>query len=180
MNEIVKNGLIFVAGAAIGALAAFKITKSKYESIIDEEINSVKDMYKKRQEEIEEVIENAEEVVRHVEEISVNNGYVSKSEDPVNPVVNEDDPYYIEVDEYGNDEEYDCCELYYYTDGVLADDIDERANLANVPPDYEDQFAHGDAVYVRNPRLHCDFEIVKVDTTYAELCEEKPHLKYRG
>lgn len=186
MNEIIKDALIFVAGGTIGALIAHKITKSKYESIIDEEINSVKEMYAKRQKEILDVVDETFEKIgrddyfQEVKEISEDNGYVSKSEDPKEPVENNTlDPYYIEEDEYGTDEEYECCELYYYTDGVLADDIDERANLANVPPDYEDQFAHGDSVYVRNPILKCDFEIIKVDTTYVELCEEKPHLKYR-
>lgn len=189
MKELIKDVLIFVAGAGLGALVTNKIVKNKYQSIADEEIAQIRELYCIKREE-GEPCQNVEEdssdetedhssgieVVDHIVE---KNNYASKSETPKDVVLNKDEPYYIEEDEYGDDELYDPIELYYYTDGVLADDIDERATPGIVPPDFADHFAYGNEVFVRNPKFKEDIQILKMDTTYAELCEEKPHLKYR-
>jgi hypothetical protein len=44
-----KYVTIFVVGAAVGALATYKVVKTKYEQIAQEEINSVKEVFSKRQ-----------------------------------------------------------------------------------------------------------------------------------
>ena len=54
-----KNVLIFVFGAIAGAAGAYFYTKNKYESLIDKEIESVKEEYKKELEgKIEEIKES--------------------------------------------------------------------------------------------------------------------------
>lgn len=45
-----KSVFIFIAGASIGAAAAWYVTKEKYETILDKEIASVKETYKKKAE----------------------------------------------------------------------------------------------------------------------------------
>ena len=45
MNNTFKNVLIFAAGAFIGSAVTWKLVKTKYEKIAQEEIDSVKDFY---------------------------------------------------------------------------------------------------------------------------------------
>lgn len=189
MKEIIKNIIIFGVGAGIGAFVTDKIVRDKYRTIADNEIAEIKAMYfeDNNEPETEDTNDSSEEVedylpsrVEEVKNISINNSYVSKSSEPKDPVITDDEPYYIEEDEYGSEPDYlDPVTLYYYTDGVLADDIDERATPGIVPDDFADHFAFGSSIYVRNPKIKEDIEILQMDSTYAELCEEKPHLKYR-
>ena len=49
MNKtILSNVGMFVAGVAIGSLATWKLVKTKYEQIAQEEIDSVKEAFSKR------------------------------------------------------------------------------------------------------------------------------------
>ena len=54
MNNNIKNIFIFGAGAVIGAVASYYVTKTKYETILEEEINSVKETYKKKADKLEQ------------------------------------------------------------------------------------------------------------------------------
>jgi len=62
MNNTLSKVLIFAAGAAVGSVAAWKICKDRYEAIIEEEINSVKEKFSvAKSEEIEAEDEDEEE-----------------------------------------------------------------------------------------------------------------------
>ena len=47
MNKMLCNVLLVTVGAAIGSLVTWKVVKTKYEQIAQEEIDSVKDEYKR-------------------------------------------------------------------------------------------------------------------------------------
>lgn len=91
-----------------------------------------------------------------------------------------DTPYIISPDMYGEYDDYEQADLIYYDDKVVADDAgailsDEEVNEVvgleslNHFGEYEE-----DAVYVRNDRLKCDYEIVRDEQTYEEMLVDQP------
>lgn len=151
MNRTVFNVFLVVAGAAIGSAITWKVVTTKYEKIVQEEIDSVKEEFKRLYEEPESV----EEVeVQNEEE----NELIKTEEDVFEPTDDEVFEYHnissmyrsSENDEDENDEEggeddldeapyingpyvispydfrcsppgYNAQALDYYSDGVLAD-----------------------------------------------------------
>ena len=45
MNTKIVGALAFLAGAAVGSVVTWKVVKTKYDQIIQEEINSVKAVF---------------------------------------------------------------------------------------------------------------------------------------
>ena len=104
MSEGLKNTIIFTVGAAIGSVVTWKILKTKYEQIANEEIESVKEVYREKMsfddsDEDESEDEPDEEIVdcdvKKLVNIISNNGY---SEEEVNEDMGK--PYVISPDEY--------------------------------------------------------------------------------
>ena len=48
MSEGLKNTIIFAVGALVGSAVTWKLLKTKYEQIANEEIASVKETYAKK------------------------------------------------------------------------------------------------------------------------------------
>ena len=70
MSEGLKNTIIFAVGAAVGSAVTWKLLKTKYEQIANEEIASVKETYaKKSLEEIEEKSDDDYEEIIDEDEI---------------------------------------------------------------------------------------------------------------
>lgn len=62
MNKIViKNTLIFTAGIAIGAVAAIGLTRAKYEAIVQEELDSIRESREKRKQQLKEELDSLDE-----------------------------------------------------------------------------------------------------------------------
>lgn len=149
MNKLI----IFGIGAAVGSLLTWKILDKKYRDLAEEEIESVIDHYKMKEEldnnigkkidlKDEEVNKKPEVIAdpkRMTEEeytkITNNLGYNFTREDNV-IVTKEDDgsiwmeqgkdsvePYVISPEEFGEDDVYDTKSWTLYTDGVITDDI---------------------------------------------------------
>ena len=84
-------------------------------------------------------------------------------------------PKIIKADIYGDDPKLECKSLYYYTDDdVLAteedemvDDISDRM-VGNALTKYGFKHNNEDSLYVRNERLGCDYEIIKVRSSFQE------------
>ena len=158
MNNALKYGLIFVAGAAAGAAVSWKLLKTTYERIADEEIESVKETFAKKMEEIEatkdkklsltytggiskesikEVIDsldspisNSGEEISKLKNLVSDLGYKEKEKGGSEPMKN--GPRVIPVDEYG-EEDYELVTLQYYADGVLTNDFDEIIEPYEIP-----------------------------------------------
>lgn len=170
MSEGLKNTIIFAVGAAVGSAVTWKLIKTKYEQIANEEIASVKETYaKKSLEEIEEKSDDDyeeiidEDEIKNLAEIISQNGYneeESIKEGLENMVKG---PYVISPDEY-DENDYETETLYYYPDGVLTDTYD------NVIEDVEGTVGkkslkhfgeyEEDSVFVRNDDLETDYEIL--------------------
>lgn len=193
-----KNLVIFAVGAVAGAAVAHVVTKRKMEEILDEEIASVKDAFKKRMEDKKESDKNVEELLAKVEEeneyvpteediqqvndIISSNGYVNYTkymndeEEKENEQVEATDfPYVIEPEEFGEDG-YDTQTLTYYADGVLVDDLDDIVDdietvvgIQNIKV-FEEFGAT--SVMVRNEIFRVDYEIIKDDWNYSDLNQD--------
>ena len=186
MKDTLSKLLIFAAGACIGSAVTWKFVKTKYEQIAQEEIDSVKEYYRKKDGETEAKDESesiAEAFVKsadaaktagekfHEAVVSYNSiiqteGYSEIGEE----VADTDGPYIIDADDFGDSYEYDTDSLVYYSDGVLAtetndviDDVDHIIGIANLT-----RFDDEDVIFVRNDVTKCDYEVAREHRTFAE------------
>lgn len=193
-----KNLLLFVSGAAIGSAITWKLVKTKYEKLAQEEINAAyEDLGDKPVEESANDVPEEDPDVRAKAEEAKNKpsvseyaamlkkqGYVNYSEpETINEYTEEEEPdeeeeeedmnkpYVIAPEEVGN-EEYKVVSLTYYLDKVLADENDEIVEDVEGLVGFESLTHFGeyeeDSVYVRNDRLGLDYEILLDQRTYAE------------
>ena len=180
MNNTVKSLLIFTAGAAIGSVVTWQFVKKKYEQIAQEEIDSVKETFSKRQkteEKTEEINNNVpvfddddiEEAIDIIEDL----GYTPRGESKISK------PTVISPHEFGEIDEYEKISLTYYIDGSLADDNDELIEDVDGTIGFESLNHFGeyedDSVFVRNDRLKCDYEILLDQRNYSDVVNIYPH-----
>ena len=192
MSNKVLYFATFVAGAVVGGITTWQYTKKKYEQIAQEEIDSVKEVFKTINEEKrsirdwseyeddgEEDDENEEQHRANVtsyKNLLVSNGYSNPSPSTQIPV---DRAYVIKPDEFGEFEDYETISLFYTEDGVLLDDRYERVDdpdftISMESLDHIGDYAD-DCVYVRNDRLKADYEILVEERTYSEILRKELH-----
>lgn len=175
MNKSVKIIFTFTLGVAAGSVATWKYFKNKYAAIAQEEIDSVKEVYSKKnkletkKEDNTVSIEEFEGYKEVIDEF----GYSNIDQEGGSESMNEEKR--IEVippDEYGENEDYDLISLNYYSDGILTDDIDDPIEDVEkiIGPDALDSFGEweDDAVYVRNDERKCYYEILKDLNKYSD------------
>lgn len=201
MNCKFTNVLVFAVGAAIGSAVTYVITKSKYERIIQEEVDAFKkdfvecmtSMESTTDEESEDddeerpsidwdELEDLDEEDEEEEEYDP----VEEYTEIVKQYTNEEGgamavakkPYVISPYDFGEQDGYRQMSLTYYSDGVLEDEDNE------IVTDVDDLIGAGslntfgdyeeDSVFVRNERLRTDFEILKDYRTYEEATGNSP------
>lgn len=189
-KDLIVKGMIFAAGAAIGSVVTWKMVKTKYEQIAQEEIESVREAFGRGNDDTEEPAENEEEnivtagpsVAEEIRGIVEKLGYTAESNEKEEPneeskeeEEDEEDmdskPYVISPDEFG-DCEYITVSLSYYLDGIVTNE--QGKIVANtdelIGEDFADHFGEyeDDSVFVRNDRLGMDFEILKDYRDYYE------------
>ena len=178
MNKL----LIFTLGAAAGSLLTWKIVEEKYKKIADEEIQSVKDMYKKREELITDFTENTSNNVdselvdeKGEYEAVVNDLSYSKTENDEEYTVKIDvgeeviEPFVIDPNEFGEMPGYDTESWSYHLDGIVTDEEgDVVTDYESVIGDVAVHFGEydEDSVYVRNDNNKCDYEILRYYKPY--------------
>lgn len=200
-----KAGYIFsfVAGAAIGLIAGFKLSETKYQTKIQEEIASVKEALRNRKVDIskfapkeskkvdevsKKVFKKPEQEVRKVPYSTMYKEPSKQSEEErviVETKIGEakKGPYVISPDEFGEDQEYEQISLIYYADNTLADDedvvMDEEEIERTVGMDSLTRFGEyePDSVFVRNDELKTEYEILLDQRPYFEVLKEKPYLR---
>ena len=184
----------FIIGAASGATVAWYLLKDQYETLAQEEIDSVKEVFARREQEMkdETVKRNVAEGIKDADRTKPDlkeyaeqlkkNGYTRYSDlsaDDEGVSDKQTKPYVIPPEQFGDDENYDQISLTYYADGVLADendevidDVEETVGIESLNHfgEYED-----DSVFVRNDTRKCDYEILLDQRTYSEVAEEMPH-----
>lgn len=188
--------VMFVLGAAVGSVATWQYTKKKYERIAQEEIDSVKEIFSKRESaadvEIvtpepqtakvgkpEEKPDITEYAARLEREGYTNYSNVSAGEKKEEQEAMEMKPYVISPEEFGEFEDYERISLSYYADQILADEDDEKVEDVDNVVGLESLIHFGefedDSVFVRNDRLKCDYEILLDQRTYSDVIKQRPH-----
>jgi len=161
--------LIFAAGAAIGSAVTWKLVKTKYEQIAQEEIDSVKEVFAKRaamkKPSLEEYKAKLNDLEYDVEE-------KEEKEDEESMDETNNTAYVISPDEFG-DCDYETVSLTYYADGVVTDDFDEPIDNVEelIGPDALDSFGEyeDDSVFVRNDEKQCDYEILLDVRNFSDI-----------
>lgn len=191
MNKTTIGILSFAAGAAIGSVATLIFTKKKYEKIAQEEIDSVKETYAKRNEEkpVEEQTETVTEETPVFDEedyneyqtfVNLYSGEPATNAKAVQAGEIDGKPYVIPPEEFGELDDYDQVSLTWYADKFLTDEndclIEDVEGIIGFESlthfgEYED-----DSVFVRNERLKCDYEILLDTRNYEDVLKKKPYL----
>lgn len=177
-----KNVFIFLGGAAIGSIVTWKVLDEKYKKLADEEIESVVDVFNKRKEELETKHKNKEEYSTIIEnaEYKIENDILQQEttskENTTKTTKNkksknkEDQVYIIDIDDFGDIDEYSTKTWVYYSDGVLADEFE---NVVETPSMFLGEALtsmkdEDESIYVRNDILKCDYEIIKSEKAYGD------------
>lgn len=187
MNRV----FIFVLGAATGTLVTWKVLDKKYRELAEEEIKSVEEYYKSKELLME--VKAGDEIIKSKytvspsDELNEKEDYKNKikelgySEEVIDdegcfvitePGIDYIAPYVITPEEFGEIEGQLTRSWTLYADGILTD---EAGNIVFEPEkeigdalehlgEYED-----DCVHVRNENMECDIEILKHESTFAEL-----------
>lgn len=190
MNTKVACAIAFVAGAAVGVAASWRVLDTKYKKLADKEIASVKELfYSKPVENNEESDESEEEKFEQSPEedfteeekkeytniASSYTNYATKSvvEEEPNVEITDSEPYVISPVELG-DCDYDVIDLIYYEgDNTLTDEEDEIINDVGELIGWESLEHFGeyedDSVCVRNDIRKVDYEVLLDVRKYSEV-----------
>lgn len=202
MKSKLINVLAFAVGAAIGSAVTWKIVKDRYERIVQEELESIKETFADRtvveQDSIDDSSDDEEDQGQQSAQITWSDYEDLDDEEDeddedveqyrvlVNQYNNEEGgvdsvgtkPYVISPYDYGELDDYYQIELTYYADGVLEDDE------YNIVHDIDDLIGEDslntfgeyedDSVFVRNEKLRTDFQILKDLRTYEEARSMNP------
>lgn len=187
---------MFVLGTAIGSVVTWQYVKKKYEQIAQAEIDSVKEIFSRKESNSDVDITTTEpqtakvgkpEKKPNIAEYAAmieREGYTNYSNAATEHGKEEQEtmemkPYVISPEEFGEFEDYERISLSYYSDQVLADENDEKVeDVDNVVG--LDSLTHfgefeDDSVFVRNDRLKCDYEILLDQRTYSDVIKQRPH-----
>lgn len=198
MNSTLNKIVMFTIGAVIGSAVTWKLLKTKYERLAQEEIDSVKERYTYKKEEPAEAVDIPEKEPtreeRHAKIAEVKeylsmvekNGYTnySKLEETTAPEETEREeernvmiPYVIAPEDFGEGNDYECISLVHFSDGVLTDDWDNPIEDVEgmVGLDYYTHFGEyeDDSVYIRNDAMKCDFEILADNRKFSDVKRSK-------
>lgn len=186
-SSLLSKLCIFIGGALVGSSVTYLVVKNKYEKLIDEEIESVKETYENAYGEkakTAKLVENMdgesnprernrkayEDLIKQYKnnETEKDEDDEEGDEDEMRDMDDMIEPYVITPDEYG-DSGYETVCLTLYADGVIEDDdgdmwsdddIDEllgRDSLSHMGENVDDP----DVIYVRNENEGIDYEIAR-------------------
>lgn len=182
VNNTLSKIVVFAAGVAVGSVVTWKLLKTKYERITQEEIESVKEFYAQRAQvkmdtpaDIEPTgADDKKDYDKIIEEAN----YVTESSDEIQNNEEEDKemdrPYVISPEEF-DENGYETISLTYYADNVLVDEfggvIEEELWEEMVGADFAEHFGEyeDDSVFVRNDSFSIDYEILKDLRNYSEV-----------
>lgn len=194
MTNNFKYFATFTLGVSVGATSAWFLLKTKYERIAQEEIDSVKEVFSKRNKENAEFLNDTAKTLSEMseqndEQLSEKSerlvdytkmckslGYTSEVKGGENM---NDHPYVISPDEF-DELGYETVSLTYYADGVLTDTFDDiiedmeyivGEDSVNHFGEYEE-----DSVFVRNDALKTDYEILRDPRNYSDVVGSSPSV----
>lgn len=183
-----KIGVVmFAIGAISGSLVTWQVLKRKYEQLVQEEIQSVKDAFKKQfgGEENKPVEESTPKVdpedVKKYTQIIAEEKYNTQEDEQYESVEEETvkefsygNPFVITPEEF-DEEGYSIVCLTYYADGKLANDQGQLVDIETVGQDAIDRIGEydDDCIHVRNIPLETDFEVLLDPRKYSEVYKNR-------
>lgn len=179
MSNNVGKFIFFAAGLVLGSVVTWKITKTKYEQIAQEEIDSVKAVYSKKAEKLEKKTEKPTEAMYLSEAYDMLRAEYGKAFDTEIAKEGEAEetyityePYVIAPEEF-DENGYETVSLTYFADKVLIDDNwDVVEDLdGTIGRDSLNHFGEyeEDSVFVRNDELKIDYEILFDPRNYSDV-----------
>lgn len=201
MSNKTTTFLAFVLGASAGSFITWRHVKDIYERIAQEEIDSVKKVFLKREAEtnpkkddesslypkIAACYENGESKTREKDiaeytarlEKEGYRQYYSNDSEEKKAKTEKNTPYVISPEEFGEFDEYEKISLTYYSNHILADENDEVIEDVEETVGVESLTHFGeyedDSVFVRNDVRRCDYEILLDQRSYSEVVSKIPH-----
>lgn len=188
---MLKKLFIFSLGAAVGAAVTWKIVKTKYEQIAQEEIESVREVYASKirkyegPEQSEEPVKDTPEtdndqlgVVEYLNLIQKESYIQAVDYQKVKEEQMSMRPYVISPEDFGEHDDYETISLTYYADGTLTDSTDDPIeDVESIVG--EDSLTHfgeyeDDSVFVRNDRMRTDYEILLDTRNYSDVVRRGP------
>ena len=183
-----NNKIAFVLGVCCGAVGSWLYLRKKYEARAEEEIESVRELYKEmgkkekkpdekkttRSADVKEDTglfrNDRRESFQSFSEVLSKEGYAAASRN-YRKLAESDCPYVIRPDQFGEFSDYERIELNMFSDGTLTDDMGEpiEDDIGDmIGEDYMDHFGEyeDDAVYIRNDERKTDYEILKMVHAY--------------
>lgn len=182
-----KYVLTFMTGAVIGSAMSWWFLKDKYAAIAEEEIESVKTTYSQELEKIREHTKvektTAKPDLLACARILQEEGYTDYSRtsvpDKKSGRPDPEAPYIIRPEEFGEIEGYAQITLFYFSDGVLADEneepVDDVSELVGDALEHFDEY-EDDSVHIRNDAKRCDYEILKDQRSFSEVRKHRPPM----
>ena len=180
MNKVVPC-ITFVVGGVIGASITYFTVKKKYQHEANEQIASIREMYSNRIKELELDNKTAKVINKYKERVQSYSANEDESESEISCDIHSDDePYIIAEDQFGLYEDYEPIVLRYFSDGMIIDDstdeiitaVDDLIGYDNLnefeklPPDAQE------VIFVRNDKLHIDYQIVRDRGTMNDYYED--------
>ena len=190
---------IFAVGAAAGSVITWFITKTKYEKIINDEINTQiydirEESIKMREEKINELdkVKNKmmdlvnqtdqanEDDIEYGEIIEADGTITNPVDDIPEPKEKEEtdyiEPYVISPEEF-DEKGYNLQTLIYYADGYLTDDMDfPIVDIdGTVGEDAVNHFGEyeDDSVFIRNDNTKIDYEILADSRNFKDITKSR-------
>lgn len=183
MKSTLSNFFIFATGAAIGSVVTWRVLKSYYEKLTNEEVESVIETFSRRNKERQEDNEKDSDEPKASEQDDQKQEYkqltmaYTDNEGVTDLTVK---PYVIPPEDFGERDGYDAETLTYYSDGVLTYDTGEPIKDVDdiVGLGFESHFGEyeDDSVHVRNEKYETDYEILRDLQKYSDVINTDPHL----
>ena len=183
MNNFIVKFAFFTVGAAIGSAVTWKLVKTKYEQLAQEEIDSVKQIFHQHRMPVNSVYgahpeakteSNVKKSDTITEYKNYASNYTSENEEKGEPEIM-DRPYVISPEEFGEGD-YETISLTFYADKVLTDEtgdiVDDVEDLVGYDSlnhfgEYEE-----DSVFVRNDNLKTDYEILMDVRNFSSISHQ--------
>ena len=135
MKKVFANFVMFIIGAAIGSAVTWKLVKTKYEQIAQEEIDSVKETFSKLEKQAENYSPDDTTIVKNFTDDNVNDDAMQKDYESILK-----DHKYLNIDEDRNDEDRSNSYTKYTLEKTRKEDLDMEYNRPYVisPEEFDD------------------------------------------
>lgn len=186
-----KSILTFLAGLTIGAGVSWVYHKNKYEQMVQDEVEALRDHAKEKEEvkkepviipnesEIHEVgVYPTEEELEEANEIVTKQNYNTAFNKEENDMAQKyKTPFVVTPDDFASLPGFDTDTFYFHHDNIISnsnnemveeDEIERILGMSVEEIGAEFGRYEDDSVFIRNMRLKCDYEVLKEEENFEQ------------